>query len=102
MRNCGPRFSPSRTLGRHGQRLGGRCRCGEALFWVIVVQAGVVEDFFFHQQAQRVLELEMLDEDIVFWFKVGPALGGFEVEGQPLLDAPQARALGQVQEQDQV
>ena len=54
------------------------------------------------KNAQGVLELGQLDEEVVLGLHAWRALRGLEVEGEPLLDALNARPLGQIDEEEEV
>src|SRR5690349_17291784 len=76
---------------------------GGLLLSVLVVLDAQVRDLgFAHQPAQRVLELGLLNEEIVFWNQPGSGLRTLEVEGQPLLHAAQPGTVRQVEEQRQI
>ena len=69
---------------------------------LVIIQPGVIQHFLPDEDAQRVRELQMLDEEIVLGLQVRPREGRLEIEGQPFLDAREARAPGQVEEEEQV
>src|SRR4051812_37229522 len=55
-----------------------------------------------HQIAQRVLELDLLNEEVVLGIEAGCHLRALEVEREPLLDPGQSGALREIEEQGQV
>ena len=48
------------------------------------------DEVFAHDVAEGVFELHGLDEEVVLGVDAGGAVGGFEVEAEPLLDAEAA------------
>src|SRR4030095_5950777 len=69
---------------------------------VVVFAAQVRDQLFAEEPAQRVLQLHQLDEQIVFGIQTRRVLRALEVERQPLLNARQARALGEIEKQRDV
>src|SRR5213592_3615943 len=76
----------------------------EALFLrVFVVFDAEMRDLLLPQQpAQRVLELRLLNEEVVLGVETLRKLWALKVEGQPFLNARQAGARGQVEEQREI
>src|SRR5579863_10280768 len=69
---------------------------------VVVLTAKVGNELFALQVPQRVLQLHQLDEEIVLRIQPGGVHRALEIEGQPLLDAVHACALGEVHEERHV
>src|SRR5450631_253474 len=69
---------------------------------LVVVEPRMIQDLFPNQDPERIRQLQVLDEEVVLGLQVRPRHGRLEVEGQPLLDAGEARALGQVEEEEQI
>src|SRR4051812_35488454 len=69
---------------------------------VVVLAGGGGGCLFAPDPAPGVLQLCQLDEDVVLGVQAGRRLRALVVEAQPLLDAAQPGALGEVAEQDQV
>src|SRR6516225_10750818 len=69
---------------------------------VVVLLPKVCNQRLTHQPAQSVLQLHGLNEQIVLRVELGRSHRRLEVEAQPFLNAPQSRALREVQEQHQV
>src|SRR5467141_573611 len=81
----------------------GREETRALLLRVLVVLDAEVRDLLLaHHPAQRVLELGVLDEQIVLGVQTRGELGTLKVEGQPFLNARQARAAGEIEEQREV
>src|SRR6266545_4457264 len=68
----------------------------------VIVEPGVIQDFLADEDAKCVSELQMLDEEIVLGLQIRPRHRRLEVEGEPLLDAGEARAPREVQKERQI
>src|SRR6266496_3833260 len=68
----------------------------------VIVEPGVIQDFLADEDAKCVSELQVLDEEIVLGLQIRPRHRGLEVEGEPLLDAGEARAPREVEKERQI
>src|SRR6266550_3281260 len=86
--------------------LGGADReegAGVLLLRVLVILDAEVRDLLFaHQPAQRVLELGVLNEEVIFGVKPGRGVRALEVERQPFLNPRQPGTPRQVEEQRKI
>src|SRR5690349_6536436 len=69
---------------------------------IVVIEPKVGNQIFSTHPAERVLQFHELNKEIVFRIQAGRGHWRLEVERKPLLDAPHARAPGQVQQQRQI
>jgi hypothetical protein len=68
----------------------------------VVLEPEVGDLFLTLEIPQGILQFHLLDEEIVLGVESAQVVRALEEEGQPLLDAVHAAALGQVHQQDQV
>src|SRR2546428_6322405 len=81
----------------------GREGTGVLLLRVLVVLDAEVRDLLLaHHPAQRVLELRLLNEQVMLGVEALGELRALKVEGEPLLNARQSRAAGEIEEQREV
>src|SRR5690606_10035224 len=81
---------------------GERGRClpiGAKLGSVVILVAQVGDELLAHHPAERVLQLHELNEQIVLRIELGRGHRALEIEAEPLLDAREARALRQIEEE---
>src|SRR5271169_4218623 len=69
---------------------------------VVVLEPKMCNQILSAHPTQRVLQLHQLNENVVLGIQPRSRHGSFEVEGQPLLDAFHARALRQIQKQNEI
>src|SRR6266540_3686242 len=68
----------------------------------VIVEPGVIQDFLADEDAKRVSELQVLDEEVVLGLQIRPRHRRLEVEGEPLLNPGQARAPREIQKERQI
>ena len=72
------------------------------IFFGVIIEPEVCDEFFSHDVAESVFEFGFLDEEIVLGVEPFSDLGAFEEEGHPFLYAVEARALGEIEGQSDI